>query len=244
MISALFEKFHTHILPFTDSRYREYPKHLHPNGEFISDNIRRINTYYELPLLHFLRANSDFSVVLDIGANLGNHSKFFSVFGGIVYSIEPIKKNFELLKKNAPQAIPFNFAVGDEIGVSEFVTYESCLGNSYSIDAFNGKINNWGTGINKEIVDVVTIDSLDLETPTLVKLDVEGFELRALNGARKLLTKSMKTKLCIEIHRDEDLANAGFEYSQMDIKELLKEFGFSHCKQINSTNYLFSKGEF
>ena len=241
MIKKLLLKLHEKTLPLINSKYRDYPKHLHPKGEFISDNIRNSQTYYELQLLHYLRANTDFTVVIDIGANIGNHSKFFSEFGGVVYSIEPIKKNFELLQKNAPEAIVFNVAVGDAAGVSEFVTYESCLGNSYSIDAFNGRIKDWGTNIKKEMVEVVEIDSLALKTPTLVKLDVEGFELRALRGARELLTKSNKTKICIEIHREEDLTNSGFEYSHKDIKDQLKEFGFNHYEKINATNYLFIK---
>jgi FkbM family methyltransferase len=241
MIRNLLPKLYEKTLHLRNSKYRDYPKHRHPKGEFISDNIRKSKVYYELQLLHYLRKNTDFSVALDIGANIGNHSKFFSEFGGLVYSIEPIKKNFVLLQKNAPEAIAFNVAVGDKAGVTEFVTYESCLGNSYSIDAFNGQINDWGTGINMEKVEVVTIDSLTLKTPTLVKLDVEGFELRALKGAGELLTKSKNTKICIELHSEKDLTNSGFEYSQRDIKDQLKYFGFNHYKMINATNYLFSK---
>jgi len=38
--------------------------------------------------------------VLDIGANIGNHSIFFSKFSEMVYSFEPSTKAFELLKIN------------------------------------------------------------------------------------------------------------------------------------------------
>lgn len=229
------------ILKFKDRRYRNPPKFLHPKGEWISDYIRKNNAYFELNLLDFLRRNTDLSTVIDIGANIGNHSKFFTEFGDKVYSIEPIRRNFELLKKNAPSAKTYNLGVGNEFGQSEFLTYESGLGNSYSLDAFKGVINDWGQGIGKELVNIVTLDSLDLPPPTLVKLDVEGSELRALKGARKLLNSSKSVKLCIEIHQQKILEGGNFEYSRSEIRKFLNDLGFKKSVRITKSDFLFSK---
>ena len=237
----LSTKFKNRILPWYDKKYRNPPKHLHPAGEFISDNIRRNSTYYELPLLHFLRKNADFSTVVDVGANIGNHSKFFTEFGEDVFSVEPIKRNYSLLTMNAPSATAFNIGVGDSVAQLEFVTFESCLGNSYASEAFGGAVNNWGDGVGKELVDILPLDDLDLPAPTLLKLDVEGFELRALRGGERLLTQSKATKICIELHRQADLEASNFEYSRDEVVSLLKEFGYAIHKQIDETNFLFEK---
>lgn len=238
MLKRIKNKF----LKFRDNRYRNPPMFLHPRGEYLSDQIRKTGAYYELEVLHFLRKNSDFSKVIDVGANIGNHSKFFSEFGGEVFSIEPILKNYKLLKKNVPLAKTFNLAIGNEFKEVEFVTYESCFGNSYMIDAHEGLIyEQGGKGIKKELVKAVTLDSLDLPSPTLIKIDVEGSELRTLYGAEKLLTSSKSIKLCIEILQTKSLEITNTEFSQKQIINLLNNYGFNKCQSINKTNFLFSK---
>jgi FkbM family methyltransferase len=53
-------------------------------------------------LLSFLRNNyKDQKNIIDIGANIGNHSLFFSKFmSNKVYSFEPYGQNIELFKQN------------------------------------------------------------------------------------------------------------------------------------------------
>ena len=80
-----------------------------------------------------------------------------------------------------------------------------------------------------------------MPTPTLVKIDVEGSELRVLRGAEKLLTKSTATKICIEIHSDEHLKKNNFEYNNKDIINQLKYFGFNNFRKIGSMNFFFEK---
>jgi len=110
------------------------------------------------------------------------------------------------------------------------------------IDAHEGLIyEQGGKGIKKELVKAVTLDSLDLPSPTLIKIDVEGSELRTLYGAEKLLTSSKSIKLCIEILQTKSLEITNTEFSQKQIINLLNNYGFNKCQSINKTNFLFSK---
>jgi hypothetical protein len=82
--------------------YKKYPNlksinlELHPNGEFISDSIRLQNSYYELDMLIFIWNNFNCARFCDIGANIGNHSSFFSKLGSYGWAFEPSRRNFEL----------------------------------------------------------------------------------------------------------------------------------------------------
>ena len=90
---------------------------LHDPGEAISDHIYSCKFYFEMESLLFIAKTFRPNRVIDIGANLGNHSMFFSRELGIdTYAFEPCKRNFELLKENAPSAVSFNVALSDEVG--------------------------------------------------------------------------------------------------------------------------------
>ena len=232
-------EFQKHFLKYYSPTYRQYPTHLHETGDYISDRIRKRRTFYELPLLHFLHKKTRFTRVIDVGANLGNHSRFFSLFNADVFSIEPIKRNFELLKKNAPKANTFNIAVGSRIETLEFATYPSNYGGSYALEVFDGALKDRGSPICIEKVESVTLDSLDISSPTLVKMDIEGSELNALIGAEKTLTNSHNIHLCIEIFSETLAKSEQFQYSRTDIERVLEEYGFKFQHQINSSNVLY-----
>lgn len=136
-------------------------------------------------------------IFLDVGANVGYHSAVAAdLVGprGVVYSIEPVGIYFEkivrLAQMNPDHAIiPERAAAGDRPGMATI----SIAGRSNA---------GWNTLVSghmpderrtaTERVPVTTLDAfLDREGVTsvsLIKIDVEGFELPVLRGLRGFLS--------------------------------------------------------
>jgi FkbM family methyltransferase len=141
------------------------------------------------------------SVVIDVGANIGDHTiGYLKECGpnGIVLAYEPHPIAFECLKRNVPEAMSFNLALGDEVR-SSFLCLQGGedQGSSYLSD-----------NPSDFSVEVTTLDahlgSLVLGTKKLsvIKIDAEGSEVEILNGASKTISKH-RPVLVIEVHRDQ-----------------------------------------
>ncbi len=226
--------------------YMAYPElkptklELHPSGEFISDRIRLTNRYYEFDMLRFMKKHFDCSRYVDIGANIGNHSNFFERNGSVGWAFEPSKHNFEKLQLNAPNFNLFNVALSDVGGEDDLITFDSCLGNSYVQSSFDGKINNWGTGIKSEKILVATLDSFQIESPTLIKIDVEGSELKVLKGGVETLTR-FNPVIALEVHNDSNLARSGFPYTRSEIEGFLNSLGYRKLLSFDEINHFYKK---
>jgi FkbM family methyltransferase len=226
--------------------YAAYPElkpiklELHPRGEFISDRIRLTNRYYEFDMLRFMKKHFDCSRFVDIGANIGNHSNFFERNGSVGWAFEPSRRNFEKLEFNAPSFALYNVALSDTEGEEDLITFDSCLGNSYVQSSFDGKINDWGTGVKSEKILVATLDSFKINAPTLIKIDVEGSELKVLKGSIETLT-NFNPVVALEIHSDETLARSGFPYTRSEIEGFLYSLGYRRILSYDETNHFFKK---
>lgn len=131
-------------------------------------------------------------VVLDIGAQHGDYailcSKFFH--SKRVYSFEPLPGNVEIFKKN--------LQANNITNVDIFQTAVSSRNGLLKIYCEGDMVKKNQTGLEIEI-EARTIDSLDLDSCSLIKVDVEGFELDVLHGAIRLI-KRCKPKFIIEVH--------------------------------------------
>lgn len=158
--------------------------------EIGSNHIRINNVFYEDETLRYLRTNfSEQSVILDIGAHIGNHTTYFAEFFNTekIYAFEPHPMNYELLKRNTvkyPQVERFNIAIGE---AAKVVGIETVLGNMGSV-----RVLDAGT------IKMVPLDDLDLQQEvTMIKIDVEGYEWNVLQGGRNTIQK-FKPVLVIE----------------------------------------------
>lgn len=137
---------------------------------------------------------------IDVGANIGLFGFLFKslVPQGKVLMIEPDTSNYNLLQKtiakhNIQDIVLINAVVSDVEGMVEFYIDEvsGATGSISEVkDLFVTRHHNIKP--DKAIVNSVTLDGVALKygVPDFIKIDVEGAELRVLQGAMRLLRDS------------------------------------------------------
>ena len=117
--------------------------------------------------------NKKFNHILDIGAWVGTWSMAMNKFCSRVVAFEPDSLHYQCLVKNVSDDIETHqLAVGAE---------EKLI--SLSEDNFTQSKRIIGEGS----IPMTTIDNLKLDDVDLIKIDVEGYEMEVLKGAKKTL---------------------------------------------------------
>ncbi len=103
-------------------------------NDFIGNKIARVGLYEKecLEYLNALLGRIDAPVVLDIGANIGNHALAFATQAAVVHAFEPLPEVVAVLEHNVRQNGLRNihvhpYALSDEN--SEAVLYRNRAGN-------------------------------------------------------------------------------------------------------------------
>ena len=178
----------------------------------------------------FLLSNTDSrKICLDIGGNIGNHALYFSDLFEQVITFEPNRTTFQLLALNAKLAsniTPVNIGIGDQ---------------EITLPAKVDSLNIGGARVSEEDdanieFSLVALDDYLIENPVLsidfIKMDVEGYELKALKGAAETLKKHQPI-LALELHVKKNAAEA------KQILELLIDQGYEYAYLLRPR--LFSK---
>lgn len=161
---------------------------------------------YESGTLHvfrkFLREDD---IVLDVGAHIGFITLVIASFvgkNGLVYAIEPHPETYQILKDNIrlnqfENVHPMNIALGSE--VSEARIYENFDINRGAASLVCPPNVDKKSGRQIKVTKIDTlIQKGQIQLPKLIKIDVEGFELEVLKGARILLSSLQAPALCVE----------------------------------------------
>ncbi len=219
----------TFIAPFVKGKRRELiVKMTNPGGgnlicnldDWIPWNVYIYGRYqiekkYEIFLLNAARESS---IIFDVGANIGYYTVQFCRIlkkPGHVYAFEPTSYQFNVLKRNIllnniTRVTCIKAIVSDSDGATKRVY-------------FSGVDNTGGSSVeikSKEYEDVstVTIDTFceksKIEKIDLMKIDVEGHELRVLRGMERVLKKNIVKNLFVEIN-NETLSVAGTSSSEI-----------------------------
>jgi len=157
-------------------------------------------------------------VMVDVGAYIGDSTKWFEDAGFKCYAFEPMPDAFECLEKNAhPETKCYPYAVGNG---QLYSTTPETTGN------LGGRSLLVGEGQNAP-----TLDSLFKQIDVL-KIDAEGFEPFILEGATEILKK--KPIIIIEINEE---ALAKFGFGPEDVLKHLDGYEFEEVYRYGAGQY-------
>ncbi len=145
-------------------------------------NIHGIYEHEEIKIISkIIRSRGN---IIDIGANIGNHSIAFSKISKKVYSFEAHPRTFEILKFNTKEYDNikiFNLGISNKKGFLFF-------NNSKSSNIGGKRLGKTGS-IKSKINKLDNVIKLD-DKIKLIKIDIEGHEYEALEGMKKLLNNN------------------------------------------------------
>lgn len=185
----------------------------------------------------------DFKTILDIGANEGQFAgKILTVFPKAhIHCFEPLKDAFEQLKNNFKENYNitfYNYGLGNENKTVEIFKNEYSPSSSL-LKMLDVHKNNFDFAIQteQETIKIKILDEVlikEIETPFLVKIDVQGYEKFVLEGGENIISKA--DVIIIEI-------SFALLYDRQplfdDIYLLLKKMDFKYAgslEQLNSTS--------
>ncbi|AFI04805.1 FkbM family methyltransferase [Helicobacter cetorum] len=181
--------------------------------------------------------------ILDIGANIGNHSLYFALEcqATKILAFEPIFSTFEILEKNIALNHLQNIVTPLNVGLSNKSINAKIFHNSHYNDNIAFHADNIGgtalTQDEKGAFKLIALDSINLkdygfERLDFVKIDVENHEIEMLEGALETL-KKYRPIIFIET----------FENNKNRVFSILENLGYLHKKPFRDNNYLFTPKE-
>lgn len=184
------------------------------------------NCFYENQLLNHIKNLKIDGIYIDIGANIGNHSLFFANHCNSkkVISFEPEEECYKLLSYNVKEnskkeILIYNLGVWDikrELFLKKFPNHKN-MGLSKIVDNEAGDTYKVQTINLDEFIGIV--DKIGL-----IKIDVEGGELKILKGSVEIIKKFHPLIVC----------EAAEEKDKLILDEFLIRFGYN--KTINKFN--------
>jgi FkbM family methyltransferase len=201
----------------------DYPRDL------VQREIGAGRKFYEQEILEALRDYiPEKACILDIGANIGNHSVYWATQCGAsrIFAFEPIGEIFRILQRNIDLnglrdvVVPFACALSDSDASLDICLYNRRnLGATALRKATDGK------------VPARALDSIPLQVDHIdfVKIDVEGFEWFVLRGARETFRRLRPPHVLIEIMS-----------KRKKVDGLLREMGYSLIREFDGNNFLYA----
>jgi FkbM family methyltransferase len=164
--------------------------YVYDSGECVSDHMVATSNFFEIQFLDYINTNyKTQKSILDIGANIGNHSLFFAKFLNCdkVYSFEPVQSNIDLLKKNMEnfkdKSMIYELALSNKEGTMPLYNSQNGNNGGFSLHSYS----NGSSFLVKDSVDVITLDSLNLSNISMIKIDVENHENEVLQGGKQTI---------------------------------------------------------
>jgi len=178
-------------------------------NDLVSEQVA-MNSFWEKDVTDFFVQNVKSSeTIIEIGANIGYYTTLLSKLVGKnghvfsyeandeVYKMAKLSLEFNRLEGNITLK---NVAVADHDGSVEFVS-DSINGVKFSIiNIGEGHIKRGFDLFATKKVRCVTLDNdlSDLKNVDWLRMDIEGSEILALSGAKRIIENSPKMKIVME----------------------------------------------
>jgi FkbM family methyltransferase len=168
-------------------------------------------------LLHCARPTDLF---VDVGANVGSYTLLAcAAVGARGIALEPARRTFERLTQNIRlnglegKVTCLNLAAGGAPGSAALTSGLDCENHVVAADAQE----------RGEQIEVAALDDiLRNESPSLMKIDVEGYETLVLDGAAETLAKSSLHSVIIELNG----SGRRYGFDEQRIIDRLRGHGF------------------
>ncbi len=169
-------------------------------------------------LLHALRKGD---VFVDVGANVGSYTILAcAAVGATGWAFEPVPSTYRRLDDNIrlnrleTRVRHLNVGIGREPGTIAFTS---------ELDTVNHALADGEHCTNAITVEIRTLNGmLGASAPSLMKIDVEGFEMPVLEGASEILSNAALHSVIMELNG----SGSRYGYSESRIVELMRDYGF------------------
>ena len=202
------------------------------SSDFMQGILSSGTQYFEQSVLNaldsYLQKNS---VVIDIGANIGNYTLYWANESKVkkIYAFEPIHYLFKILEINVKINNLENRVVLNNCGLAD----QNCSGEikHFSDSDLNDIKLKVLQSDTKFVIPLKTLDSCNIKERKidLIKIFVKGMEKEVLIGSTKTIKKH-KPVIVIE----------SFEDNYKDTDSILKRLGYKLEKDFGSDIYLYT----
>lgn len=181
---------------------------------------------YNSCLQEFVRLASEAKCILDVGAHVGLYTipaALNSPATTEIYSFEPTAANLEMLRTHLQlngvskvRVLPL--FVGESSNPQKLLLLERGIGGNNT--AVELECNCAST-----MVESITLDEFVRQrniAPDLIKIDVEGWEVFVVKGAKELLNR-FRPRIVLSIHPNH-IKRSGSDLSEM--RQLFKNYGY------------------
>lgn len=173
-------------------------------------------------------------VVLDVGANIGCTSLLFAQLASRVVAFEPVPQTFAFWQQNIAASghdncVGLNVALGNENKSSHMNYAEGNRSGAFVCDSVESP--DAGTGVEVRRLDDL-IASLDVPAVDFIKIDVEGYERKVIEGGWSTIAGN---RCLVQLELNSWCLNAMHRVSLPDFLDfLLDRFPFVYCVEKGS----------
>jgi FkbM family methyltransferase len=222
----------------TSDGIKLYVDSIHPNNSIIECFVNKV---------HMIKSTDDWTnkTVIDVGAECGDTALYYSSLGATVFSLEPIKDNYDAMIRNiglnpnlSKRIVPINAALGTDGTVKFFQNpnksgiASSFVYNEFGKDALISEIKSYSLKSFLKEFDIKHVDML--------KMDCKGCE-------KYLTEKALEQVDRVKIEYDGVFYGA---YKLEDLLSMLKKAGFDcvlyrispfYYQSIKLTGHIYGK---